>query len=79
MKFSPQNVRIPSVSSANADMLAEKYSVEAFFFKHQTHLLKKVNDTHNTALINLAELFNIIPKVSEQQSTNRHNLQWHGV
>ena len=34
-----------------------------------------INYTHHTTLINLVELFNSIPKVVEQQSTDRHNIR----
>ena len=36
---------------------------------------EKINDTHHRELINLVELFNIITKGSDQQSTNRNNVQ----
>ena len=38
-----------------------------------------INNTHHTELINLAEFFNIIPRVAEQSKTNRHNGRWYEV
>ena len=71
--FFPQNMKMPRVSSDNAATIADRYLLEAL--KHpttNTHFAT-INNTHHTALIYLVELFNVIPKVTEQQSTNRHN------
>ena len=62
---------MPRVSSADAATLAAIYLVEAL-----KHHFATINDTYHTALIKLEELFNIIPKVAYQQSTNRHNGRW---
>ena len=50
--------------------------MEVFRHPIKNALFNKINYTHLTTLINLAGLLNFIPKVSEQQSTNRHNGRW---
>ena len=74
--ISPQNVKIPRVSSANAATLAAQYLLEAFKNPTPNVLFVKINDTHHTALRNFADLLNMMPKEKEQQSTNRHNVRW---
>ena len=64
---------MPRVSSANAATLAARDLIEALQKTAPNAPFVKINDTHNEALISLAELFNIIPKSGEQQSTNIHN------
>ena len=73
MEFSLQNVIIPRVSSAVAATLAVRNLVGSLQNPTTKAPFAKINDTHHTALRNIAELFNNIPKVAEQQSTNRHN------
>ena len=68
-------MNIPRVSSANAATLAAQYLMEALKHPTPNAPFETINDTHHTALINLAKRINIIPKGSDQQSTNSHNGQ----
>ena len=70
--FFPQNLKIPRVSSAYDATLAARALVEALKHPTPNAHFAKINDTNHIALRNFAELFNLIPKLSEQQSTNRH-------
>ena len=58
---------MPRVSSANAATLSEQDLAEALKQPMSNAPFSTINDTHHTALRNLAELFNFIPKVAEQQ------------
>ena len=66
-------MKIPRVSSANVDTLETWDLVEELQHPIPDGPFSTINDTHHTVLRNLAELFNIIPKVTDQQSTNSHN------
>ena len=70
---------MPIVSSADAATLSVIDLVEALQNPISNAPFVTINDTHHTAMRSLAELFKIIPKDAEQQSTNRHNGQWRGV
>ena len=62
----PQNVRMPRVLSADADTLAAQDLVEALQKPTSNAPFETINNTHHAALINQAELFNIIPKAAEK-------------
>ena len=47
--------------------------MEALKYPTPNATFSTINDTHHTALRNLAELFKVIPKLAQPQSTNRHN------
>ena len=64
---------MPRVSSADADTLAARFFVEVLQNPTPNSPFAIINDTHHAALRTLAELFNIITKSTEHQSTNRHN------
>ena len=66
-------MRTPRVSSDDASTLAAQDLVEALQKTTKNALFATINGTHYISLIILEELFNIIPKATEQQSTNRHN------
>ena len=65
-------MRMSRVLSADAATLAARYLVEALKNLTPNKPFAKINDTHHTSLRSLAEIFNIIPKVAEKQSTNRN-------
>ena len=73
VEFPPQNVNTPIVSSADEATIASQYLVEAFKNPIPNASFATINEIHHTSLIKLAELFNVFPKVAEQQSTNRNN------
>ena len=73
LEFSPQNVKMPRLLSANATTLASRLLVETLNNTTPNAPFAKINDTNHAALRSLAELFNIISKSAEQKSTNRHN------
>ena len=54
MKFSLQNVKIPRVSSSDADTLVVQDLVGALKHPTPNATFATINDTHHTALINLA-------------------------
>ena len=54
VEFPPQNVNIPRVSSSDADTLAARYLVEALKHPTPNEYSETINDTHHTALRNLA-------------------------
>ena len=58
---------MPIVSSSNAYTLAAQALVEALKQPTPNTPFATINYTPHTALRNLAELFNFIPKVAEQQ------------
>ena len=60
MEFIPQSVRMPIVLSAGVATLAAQDLMEALKHLTPNAPFAKINDTHHTALRNLAELFNII-------------------
>ena len=64
---------MPRVSSADAATLSAWDLVEALKHTMPKVHFATINDTHHTALRNLVELFNVIPKIEEKKSTNRHN------
>ena len=66
MEFFPQNVNVPRVSSADAATLAARDLVEALKHPIPNTTFSTINDIHHTALINLAELFNIITKGADK-------------
>ena len=68
-------MKMPGVSSADATTLAVRDLVEALKQPTPNIPFSTINDTNHNALRNLAEIFNIVPKVSEQKSTNRHNVR----
>ena len=74
MKLFPQHLKIPIVSFANASTLASRYLIESLQNPEQNSPLETINDTCHEVVIIMAELFNVIPKAAEQQSTNRHNV-----
>ena len=61
------------VLSADADTLEVQYSVESLQNLTPNAPFATINNTHHTSLINMAELYNIITKSMEQQSTNRNS------
>ena len=73
MEFLPQNVKIPRVLFDHAGTLASKDLVEALQNPTPDTPFATINETNYATLRIIAELFNIIPKAAEQQSTNRHN------
>ena len=73
MEFPPQNVRMPRFLSAEADTLAAGYLVEALQNPTPNAPFSTINYTHHIVLRIIAELFNIIKKYVERQSTNRNN------
>ena len=70
-------MRIPRVLSADAATLSARNLVESLLNPTPNAPFATIDDTHHAALRSLADLFNIIPKSAEQQSTKRHNV-WHG-
>ena len=76
VEFTPQNGIMPRMLSTDATTLSVRYLVEALQKPTPNAPFKTINDTHHTALIIMEELFNIIPKAAEKQSTNRHNGRW---
>ena len=64
---------MPRVLSADTATLAAQNLVEVLQNPTPNAPFAKINDTHHTDLINLAEFSNIIPKVSGKQSTNRYD------
>ena len=64
---------MPRVSSADAATLAAQDLEEELKHSTPNATSATINDTHHTALRNLVELFNVIPKIEEKKSTNRHN------
>ena len=58
---------MPRVSSADAATLSAWDLVEALKHTMPKVHFATINDTHHTALRNIAELFNVIRKVAEQQ------------
>ena len=58
---------MPRVSSANAATLAARYLVEALKQPTPNAPFATINDTHHTALRNLAEIFNVISKVENNK------------
>ena len=58
---------MPRVSSEDADTLAAQNSVEELKHLTPNSPFAKINDTYPTVLRNLEKLFNIIPKVADQQ------------
>ena len=62
MGFSPQNLRIPRVLSADAATLSAQYLVEALQNTTLNADFVKTNDTHHKEFRSIEELFNIIPK-----------------
>ena len=80
VEFPPQNVRISIVPSADAATLAATQAAQDLVgaFKNPTPNtpFAKINYTHYIALRNLAELFSVVTKGAEQQSTNRQNGRW---
>ena len=75
VEFPPQNTRIPTFLSDDADTLAAQYLVEELQKPTPNALFEKINDTHHTLLRSMDNLFNIIPKSAEQQSNGRNNGQ----
>ena len=73
VEFTIQNVRMPILLSADSEMLAAQYLVEALQKQTRNTLFETINDTHHTVLRSLVKLSNIITKVAEQKSANRHN------
>ena len=65
--FPPQNVIILIVLYANAAMLSAQDLVEALQNPTPNAHFSTINDTYHTALINLEELFNVIPKEAEKK------------
>ena len=63
VEFFPQNVKIPRVSSTDAAKLAVQDLVETLKQPTPNVLLATINGTHDTAMINVVKLFNVIPKV----------------
>ena len=61
------------VSSADAATISAQNLVEALQNPSPNAPFATINDTHHETLRSLVELFNIIPKAAEQQSTNRHD------
>ena len=72
VEYPLQNVIMPSVSSADADTPAAKDLSEVLKNPMSNAHFATKNKTHHTALINVAELFSIIPKGAKQQSTDRN-------
>ena len=68
-----QNVKIPTVLSADAAMLAAWALIESLQKPATNAPLATINDIHHETLRSMAWLFNIITTAAEQQSTNRHN------
>ena len=60
VEFPPQNVRIPRILFDDEATLATQNLVEVLQNSTPNAPFAKINDTHHTALRNLAELFNII-------------------
>ena len=71
--LSPQNVIIPIVPSADAAKLVSQDLAEVLHKLTPNAPFATINYTHHTVLRSLEELFNIIPKAAEQQSTNIHD------
>ena len=66
-------MRRPRDSYDDAANLTVQDLVESLHKLPKNEPFSTINDTHHAALRILAELFNIIPKFAEQQSTNRHS------
>ena len=66
VEFPPQKVRITRVLSADTDTPAAQDLVEALKKPTSNAPFETINNTHHAALINQAELFNIIPKAAEK-------------
>ena len=73
MEFPLQNVKTTRILSADAATLAERDLVEALQNPTTNAPVATINDTHHKALRIPVELFNIITKVTEQESTNIHD------
>ena len=73
MEFTPQNVVISRVSPDDAATLAARYLMEELQNPRPNEPFTTICDTHHAALRSLEEVFNIIPKYAEQESTNIHN------
>ena len=54
MEFLPQNIKMPRVSYSDEDTLAVSDLMEALKHPTQNATFAKINDTHHTALRNLA-------------------------
>ena len=67
MEFPPQNMRIQRVSSDDADTIAARDLVQALQNQTPNISFATINETHQTALRNFVELFNMITKVAEKQ------------
>ena len=69
----PPKCENDKILSADAATPAAQYLVESLQNPKPNAPFATINDTHHTALIIIAELFNNIPKSAEQKSSNRHN------
>ena len=63
------------MSSADAATISAQNLVEALQIPSPNAPFATINDKYNKLLRSLSEQSDIIPKASEQQSTNRHNVQ----
>ena len=68
-------MKTPRVSYADAGTLSAQDLVEASKKPTPNATFDAIHDTHNTTMRNLEELLSVISKVSEQKSTNRHNVR----
>ena len=73
MESPPQNVRMPTFSSAGEATLSARYLMETLQKTTPKAPFATINVAHHTPLRSLKEIFNIIPKSLEQQSANKKN------
>ena len=64
---------MPRFVSADSATLATQDLIKELQNKVPEAPLSTLNDTHQTALHSLTEIFNIITKDAEKKSTNRYN------